>query len=76
LTNVSNSAVNISRIVSTNGDFGQTNNCGASMAAKSSCTLKITFTPHLLGRSAGSINIFDDGGASPQGVIVIGTGTL
>jgi ASPM-SPD-2-Hydin domain-containing protein len=76
MTNVTNAAVNISRIVSTNGDFTQTNNCSAVVAAKSSCSLKITFTPHLLGRSAGSINIFDDGGGSPQGVIVYGTGTL
>jgi hypothetical protein len=44
LTNVGLSAVGITA-VGTSDDFAQTNNCGASLPALSSCTISVTFTP-------------------------------
>lgn len=52
LTNVGLSTVAITGL-GTYGDFVQTNNCGVSLAALSSCTINVTFTPRILGyRSA------------------------
>jgi hypothetical protein len=44
LSNTGNVALNVTSIV-TIGDFSQTNNCGVSVAAGSSCTINVTFTP-------------------------------
>jgi len=40
-------------------DFAQTNNCGSSLNAGQSCTLRITFTPHRLGIRTAIINMVD-----------------
>ena len=37
--------------IATTGDFGQTNNCGTTLAAGSSCNINVTFTPHCSRRS-------------------------
>ena len=50
LTNNQSSAVT-SLSVSTSGDFGQTNNCGSSLAANSSCTINVTFTSDDVGHA-------------------------
>jgi FG-GAP-like repeat/Abnormal spindle-like microcephaly-assoc'd, ASPM-SPD-2-Hydin len=57
------------------GDFSQTNNCGHSLAAGASCTIKVTFTPQAKGKRSASLELTDDGGASPQKVPLTGTGT-
>lgn len=55
-------------------DFAQTNTCGASVPARGTCTITVTFTPLATGARSASLNVFDDGGGSPQTVGVSGTG--
>jgi hypothetical protein len=76
-SNVGASAVNISdiSIVGANaGDFAETNTCGSSVAAKSLCTITVTFTPSATGKRSATLQITDNGGASPQSVPLTGTG--
>lgn len=56
-------------------DFAQTNTCGTSLAAASSCTISVTFTPQATGSRASTLLINDTGGGSPQMVPVSGKGT-
>ena len=39
------------------GDFNESDNCGASLAPGSSCTMTVTFTPRIVGFDQGSITI-------------------
>ncbi|HEV2379914.1 MAG TPA: choice-of-anchor D domain-containing protein [Terriglobia bacterium] len=55
--------------------FTQTNNCPATLAVKSSCTITVTFTPVYAGSLAATISIADSDGTSPQEVALSGTGT-
>lgn len=78
LSNVGSAAVAITAIsiAGTNaGDFAETNNCGTTLAGKSSCTIKVTFTPTATGARSASLSITDNGGGSPQSVSLAGTGT-
>jgi hypothetical protein len=78
LTNTGPTALNISSIGFTGantGDFGQTNTCGASVAANASCAIRVTFTPAATGNRTAALSISDDGGGSPHRVNVSGTGT-
>jgi F5/8 type C domain/Pectate lyase superfamily protein/Abnormal spindle-like microcephaly-assoc'd, ASPM-SPD-2-Hydin len=43
--------------VATSGDFSQTNNCGSSIAAGSSCTVDVTFRPTAAGSRSGSLTV-------------------
>ena len=65
--------LNISNIT-TAGDFAQTNNCGTSVAANSSCTIAVTFTPTNAGTRNGSLIVTDDAPNSPQTANLTGTG--
>ena len=47
--------------VSTSGDFSQTNTCGSSIAAGSSCTVSVTFTPTAAGSRTGNLTITASG---------------
>jgi hypothetical protein len=78
LSNSGNSALSISSIAvfGTNaGDFGQTNNCGSSVAAGANCTINIKFTPSAAGSRAAALAITDNATGSPQSVSLSGTGT-
>jgi len=55
-------------------DFGQTNNCGSSLAVGASCTINVTFTPSLVGAETAAVAIADNAGYSPQSVNLNGTG--
>lgn len=57
------------------GDFGQTNNCGSSLAAATSCTINATFSPTAAGTRTASVSISDNASGSPQSVSLTGTGT-
>jgi hypothetical protein len=57
------------------GDFSQTNNCGASVAAQGSCTITVKFTPSASGTRTASLLLLDDGGGSPQAVGLSGSGS-
>jgi uncharacterized repeat protein (TIGR01451 family) len=56
------------------GDFTQTNNCGTSLAALSSCSILVTFTPTVASTRTGAITISDNGVGSPQSVSLTGIG--
>ena len=77
LTNVGTRALIINRI-GINGtnrrDFAQTNNCGPSLPAGSSCQIQVTFTPLHAGTRLASLFVNYDGVGSPQTVALSGTG--
>jgi len=78
LTNVGKTTLSVSQITITGadaGDFSQTNNCGTSVPARSSCTMKVTFQPTTKGSRSAKLSVSDDGGGSPQEVGLTGTGT-
>ena len=77
LMNTGNVTLNIMSIgiVGTNkGDFAQTNNCGASIPAKGSCTINVTFTPRATGTRNGAVAVEDNAPGSPQKVPLTGVG--
>lgn len=74
LTNTGTASLNISSI-SASGDFAQSNNCSASLAAGANCTINVTFTPTAFGARSGTLSISDDALAgSPQTVTLSGIG--
>ncbi len=75
LSNTSLAVLTISSIT-TSGDFGQTNNCGGTLAGGASCTINVTFTPTVSGSRSGTLSIADNATASPQTVALSGTGNL
>jgi len=75
LTNGGSGPLSISGITAS-GDFSQSNNCGSSLAAGSSCTVNVTFNPVLSGAVSGAITFADSAGTSPQLVSLSGTGVL
>ena len=77
LTNVGSTSLNVTgiSIIGTNaGDFSQTNTCGNSVAAGTSCTISVTFKPSATGTRTGAVSITDNGGSSPQKVSLSGCG--
>jgi hypothetical protein len=74
LRNMGSSPLSISSITS-NGDFAETDNCGASVPAAASCTFSVTFTPTAVGARSGSILIQDDAAGSPHAVNLSGSGS-
>jgi FG-GAP-like repeat/Abnormal spindle-like microcephaly-assoc'd, ASPM-SPD-2-Hydin/FG-GAP repeat len=72
LSNIGNAAVSISTI-STSGDFAETNNCGASVAAGGTCQISVTFTPTATGVRTGMLTATDNASGSPQTVSLSGT---
>jgi FG-GAP-like repeat/Abnormal spindle-like microcephaly-assoc'd, ASPM-SPD-2-Hydin len=61
--------------ITASGDFAESNTCGTSVAAGSSCTISVTFTPTAPGMRTGSLMISDNAPGSPQIVSLTGTGT-
>jgi acid phosphatase len=54
-------------------DFAQTNNCGTTLAANSSCTINVTFTPTGYGARSATLTVTDSAGT--QSSTLTGTGT-
>jgi predicted dienelactone hydrolase len=73
LTNVGSSALNISSMVTTT-HFIQTNDCGTSVGAGMSCTVKVVFTPGAVGTFTGTLTLADSSADSPQVVPLSGEG--
>jgi hypothetical protein len=71
LTNNQTSALT-SISVSATGDFAQTNTCGTSLAANSSCTINVTFTPTAAGTRTGTLTVTDSAGTQTSSLT--GTG--
>ena len=57
------------------GDFAiDANSCGANLAAATSCTVGVTFTPSATGARTGKLIITDNVPGSPQSIALSGTG--
>ncbi len=74
MANSGTTALTINSIQIT-GDFQATYTCGSVLAANSSCTISVTFTPTVAAIRTGSLTITDNGTNSPQVVSLTGTGT-
>jgi hypothetical protein len=71
LTNSGTSTLTITGISFTGpnaADFGQTNTCGASLAAGANCTISVTFTASAAGTESATLNVADSDPSSPQTV--------
>lgn len=75
VTNTAASPMKISSI-QTNVPFAQTNDCGHSLAADSTCTIRITFKPTIIGTSEGLLTISDSASSKPEVVELSGAGTI
>jgi hypothetical protein len=77
LSNTGGSALTVTGITPS-ANFGQTNNCGSSLAAGDSCTISVTFAPTTTGTLNGTLTIADNNNGltgSTQTVTLSGTGT-
>jgi len=74
LTNTGSTPLNFGRVVIF-GNFSQTNTCAPNIPADGTCTITIRFNPIVIAPVTGRIYINDDGGGSPQSVLLSGTGT-
>jgi hypothetical protein len=75
LSNYGTAALSIAGIAVT-ADFGESDNCGSSLASAASCTINLTFTPPAVGTVTGTLSITDNASGSPQTVSLSGTGTI
>jgi len=59
------------------GDFSDTTTCGATLAAGSTCSISVTFTPTAAGSRTANLHVIDNSGntGSTQNVTLSGTGT-
>jgi hypothetical protein len=77
LTNTSSVAVTITAVEFSGSyweSYSQTNDCGKSVAAGARCTFSVTFHPKQKGSLLTSLEVYDDGGGSPQTVPIGGVG--
>ncbi|MFZ0732901.1 MAG: choice-of-anchor D domain-containing protein [Candidatus Sulfotelmatobacter sp.] len=74
ITNNQSVALNISGIMTTTGDFTQTNTCQQAIAPHGTCTVTVYFTPSVSGVRTGSLIITDDANNSPQTIALAGSG--
>ena len=74
LTNYGQKALAVYSITSKNTDYTESNNCGSSLPAASTCTVKVTFTPIAKGTRPGALTITDGDPNSPQVVSLLGVG--
>jgi len=72
-TNAGSTSISLNAVVVT-GNFAQSNNCGATLAAGASCTVNVTFTPTAVGVRTGTVSFTDNAPQSPQVVSLAGTG--
>ncbi|MGC1228038.1 MAG: choice-of-anchor D domain-containing protein, partial [Candidatus Sulfotelmatobacter sp.] len=78
LSNVGSSAVSLTSIAISGTDpqdFFESNHCGTSLGAKSSCTIIVRFKPTTQGARSAQVTVSDTGGGSPQTLALSGTGT-
>ena len=75
LTNSGSTTLTISS-VTVSGDFvlAGLGNCGTSLAAGSSCTISVSFTPATTGIRMGMVTVDDSATGSPQTISLTGTG--
>jgi hypothetical protein len=73
LRNMGSAPLSISSMT-VNGDFAETDDCGASVPAAASCTISITFSPTAQGSFSGSVVIDDDAAGAPHTITLYGVG--
>ena len=73
LTNPGQSSFAITTI-GVSGDFSETNNCGAALAAGANCTITVAFKPTASGTRTGTLSVSDNASGSPQTVGLSGSG--
>ena len=77
LTNTGGGPLALSSVSITGSDptaFAQSDNCGSSLAAHSSCTISIKFSPAAAEAYSASLSVADNASGSPQTVTLTGTG--
>jgi len=78
VTNTGDATLNITQIGLTGSYpncFRETNSCGTSLTAGSSCTISVQFAPSGVGSYTAAVTISDNAPNSPQSVALSGTGT-
>ncbi len=78
LSNTSGVPVTFASPIAISGDpsFAQTNSCGTSLAAYSTCNVQVTFAPTIPGTFLGQLVVLINGNSVPQTVSLTGTGTV
>lgn len=62
-------------VISTTGDYSvSATTCTTSLAAKSSCTISVVFTPTATGTRTGTLSVADSAVGSPRTSSLTGTG--
>lgn len=74
-TNTGETTIAITR-VSTTGDFGQSNNCGTSLAIGATCTINVIFTPKSVGTRGGTLQLVSNSTVGTYSSALTGTGTV
>ena len=75
LANVGNAALTGVNIAPDSNNFTVSNNqCGTTVAAGSTCTVSVNFSPQSQGAIQGALNFTDSAGDSPQPLTLAGTG--
>jgi hypothetical protein len=74
VSNPGSTAASMSSIGVT-GPFGESNNCGTSLAAGGSCTVSVSFKPTAAGAATGTLSVNSSAPGSPLSVALSGTGT-
>lgn len=72
LTNIGSAIMNLKGFAITGSEFAQTNNCAATLAAGTNCTISLTFTPASSGNHTGTLTLTDDAYDSPEVVQLVG----
>jgi sugar lactone lactonase YvrE len=78
LSNTSSVTLNISSIMiggANPGDFAKTTTCGSTLAANTSCSITVTFTPLSSVPFNATVSVADNASGSPQTTTLSGTGT-
>ncbi len=73
VTNNLSAPVSIASVAAGTG-YAQTNTCGASLAAGTSCTVSVTFSPTAIQYYSSAVTITDSAANSPQTVPITGNG--
>ena len=64
----------ISVIVTSGIDFSQTNDCAPTLASGGTCNIQVAFKPAVTGPRVATLQILDSDPASPQSIVLNGTG--
>ncbi len=57
--------------ITASANFGETNNCGASVPAAGSCSINVTFTPTAVGNLYGTLTVTDNNNGTPASTQVV-----